>query len=189
MGYKVVDLIINHIHLPKPSQKLTLIVIGKFANEKSFDCWPSNKTIAKLSGLTVRTVQRSIKELIDLGYITVIDKGGGRKKTNYLKLNLNTENSENRVSESHPFTNPKVIIEEQYPDNSEKKYDIKTKNMSCRLKKGDKRPPESIKETIKESINEVRGEDKLIEQLPITIPKAKAPPPEQWTTLLEDMLS
>jgi DNA-binding transcriptional MocR family regulator len=52
--------------------KLTALAISSYYNwTKQQMCWPSNATLAKATGLSIRTVSRSHKELAETGYIEV----------------------------------------------------------------------------------------------------------------------
>ncbi len=56
--------------------KMVLILLANYANEKS-ECYPSKAHLAKLGGMTERTVTNSVKKLIELGFVEVISQGGG----------------------------------------------------------------------------------------------------------------
>ena len=62
-----------------PTDKLTYSALATFGGCKEIN--PSFKGIAERATLGERTVKRSIKKLIKVGYVSV-DKGGGRHKTN-----------------------------------------------------------------------------------------------------------
>lgn len=50
--------------------RLTALAISKFYNWKDKEaCWPSNKTLAKSTGLSVRSIIRSKNELVNGGYL------------------------------------------------------------------------------------------------------------------------
>ncbi len=51
--------------------KLTALAISKFYNWKEQKaCWPSNKTLAKATGLSIRSIIRAKKELVNSGYLS-----------------------------------------------------------------------------------------------------------------------
>ena len=50
--------------------KLTALAISKFYNWKEKEaCWPSNKTLAKATSLSIRSIVRSKNELVNTGYL------------------------------------------------------------------------------------------------------------------------
>ena len=50
--------------------RLTALAISKFYNWKEEEaCWPSNKTLAKSTGLSIRSIIRSKNELVNSGYL------------------------------------------------------------------------------------------------------------------------
>lgn len=50
--------------------KLTALAISKFYNWKEDKaCWPSNKTLAKATSLSVRSIVRAKNELVNAGYL------------------------------------------------------------------------------------------------------------------------
>ena len=50
--------------------RLTALAISKFYNWKKDEvCWPSNKTLAKATGLSIRSIIRSKNELVNAGYL------------------------------------------------------------------------------------------------------------------------
>ena len=53
-----------------PNAKLTALAISKFYNWKENKaCWPSNKTLAKATGLSVRSIIRAKNELVKANYL------------------------------------------------------------------------------------------------------------------------
>lgn len=53
-----------------PNARLTALAISKFYNWKEGKaCWPSNKTLAKATGLSIRSIIRSKNELVKAGYL------------------------------------------------------------------------------------------------------------------------
>jgi len=50
--------------------RLTALAISKYYNWKEKEaCWPSNNTLAKATGLSVRSIVRSKNELVNSGYL------------------------------------------------------------------------------------------------------------------------
>lgn len=54
------------------SAKLDALAIGSFYNYKNDEmCWPSNKTLSRITGLSVSTISRAHKELVNAGLLEV----------------------------------------------------------------------------------------------------------------------
>ena len=62
--------------------KLVLIGLCNHANADGL-CWPSVSRLATYARCNERTVQRHLRQLIELGEIRVVRKGGGRSATHY----------------------------------------------------------------------------------------------------------
>lgn len=63
----------------KPQDKLVMIVMAEHANaDHGWQCWPTVETLAKATGSSRRTVQRSLRALEDLGCISIFRKSSGR---------------------------------------------------------------------------------------------------------------
>lgn len=60
----------------KSTEQLVLIQLSKFANNKTFECWPSVATICKNLNKSRRTVQRCIAQLEKLGIIRRLFRTG-----------------------------------------------------------------------------------------------------------------
>lgn len=56
---------------------MILLVIADHATDEGDNAWPSQQTIATRASCNVRTVQRSINELVAKGYLWVEKRGGG----------------------------------------------------------------------------------------------------------------
>ena len=56
---------------------MILLVIADHASDEGDNAWPSQQTIATRASCNVRTVQRSINELVAKGYLWVEKRGGG----------------------------------------------------------------------------------------------------------------
>ena len=59
------------------TEKMILLVIADHATDEGDNAWPSQQTIATRASCNVRTVQRSINELVAKGYLWVEKRGGG----------------------------------------------------------------------------------------------------------------
>jgi pyocin large subunit-like protein len=58
------------------SQKLILICLAACATEKG-ECWPSQKTISKITLLDLKTVGKCLQELVELGLLENTGKRAG----------------------------------------------------------------------------------------------------------------
>lgn len=59
------------------TDRLVLLAIADSADHDGSNAWPSIATIARKCQISERTVQRSIRSLVDLGEIVVVPQGGG----------------------------------------------------------------------------------------------------------------
>lgn len=68
------------------------MVLADHVNHKRGDmlAWPSVATIARKCGLGERTVQGCLKELVALGELVVVKKGGGRYNPTRYRIDLKT---------------------------------------------------------------------------------------------------
>lgn len=80
--FACVDIKVLHDTQIKNTTRLIYALYCSFASPyKNRACWPSNETIANLAGVSLETVKRANKELIDLGIIHRIErKNHGKKK-------------------------------------------------------------------------------------------------------------
>lgn len=67
--------------------------------DKLGHCWPSRKTLAEVTGLSERNIQRVLKRLEDNGVIEIIQKGSGRESSIYaLKCDFWTKSRGDNLS-------------------------------------------------------------------------------------------
>lgn len=71
------------MEMESPSAKLVLLAIANFADEDG-KCWPSQDRLAAMTSQSVDSIQRRLKELCDLGLISVSRRA--RKASVYLIL-------------------------------------------------------------------------------------------------------
>lgn len=64
-----------------PIEKLVLVFVADHANEKTLQCFPSVGTIAAESGLSARSVIRSLNKLVELGLIERSDRFTNNRQT------------------------------------------------------------------------------------------------------------
>jgi hypothetical protein len=82
MSYEAIAAALNHSQA-STSSRLVLIAIAHYEGDNG--SYPSQQTIARLTGLNVRSVRRAIKELTNLNELDVIADSGvgsGARKTN-----------------------------------------------------------------------------------------------------------
>ena len=81
----------------KGAQRLILIVIADHADREGI-AWPSVQTIARLANCSERFVKKTIKKLKS-GEL-IIEKGGGRGRSNRYRIPLERVNSGSPITES-----------------------------------------------------------------------------------------
>lgn len=67
------------------NDRLVLLSLADHADDEEWECWPSLERIAVKALVSVRTVQRSIATLVELGELEVAP-GGGRGRSNRYRL-------------------------------------------------------------------------------------------------------
>lgn len=78
------------------NEKLVFILMANYADE--YDrCYPSQDTLARQAGLSIRTIQRIVEKLEELGYLLILRRGTGNKSSIY---KLCFEVSENQGSQN-----------------------------------------------------------------------------------------
>lgn len=78
MSVKVMSLVWE-MDLPT-SEKMVLLVIADHADDQGENAWPAVATIARKASLSDRQTQRMIKQLTNLGLISVEKQAGGRRE-------------------------------------------------------------------------------------------------------------
>ncbi len=58
-----------------PTSKLVLFILSNYADENN-SCYPSEKHLAKIVGISDRQVRRCLANLVDKGYITIEERRG-----------------------------------------------------------------------------------------------------------------
>ena len=66
------------------SEKLLAMALLRFYNHKTGLCFPGIRTLAECTGMTKKTILKTVEQLIEKGLITV--EKGSRIKPNYYKL-------------------------------------------------------------------------------------------------------
>jgi hypothetical protein len=70
MSYKLVKHVVDEIRDITPTEKLVMLVVASHRNEETGRCFPSQSLVAEKSGLTDRTVRRSLTSLEEKGLIS-----------------------------------------------------------------------------------------------------------------------
>lgn len=87
MSYEAVAAALHHSQA-STSARLVLLAIAHFEGDQG--AWPSQKTLAEMTGLSTRSVRRAIHELAELHELDVIaDNGqgyGARKSNRYFVI-------------------------------------------------------------------------------------------------------
>lgn len=65
------------------NDRLVLLAIADRANDEGTDAWPSIETLAGKTRASESTVKRSIRRLVELGELDVIEVGTGRRSSRY----------------------------------------------------------------------------------------------------------
>lgn len=94
MSVKHIGLVLDYFDTSNARLKLVAIILADHADAEGL-CWPSYRKIAERANIHERSVQRHIKELIDLGVIsklrtgTLIKTNGGeiQRVTNLYRVN------------------------------------------------------------------------------------------------------
>ena len=73
-----------------PTTKFVLIALCDYANKQKFTAWPSHKSIAMRTCMSVSSVQRAIKSLCELGLLSYRNRydAKGNKRSNLYQINL-----------------------------------------------------------------------------------------------------
>ncbi|MGH1432631.1 MAG: helix-turn-helix domain-containing protein [Neptuniibacter sp.] len=180
MGYLSQDHIMESVRLSH-GPKIVLLVIAKHVNDqtKHLECWPSISRLSELSGMSERNTQRILKDLAEQKYISVLEKGNGKRSTRY-RLNIDYRESitePSGVTGCHPSP---IKISKSRGDNLSSRGDIVSEGVTRCHARGDMVTPESRIESIKESHNEVVSLPHKIK--PETIPP-RTEPPVTWNEL------
>lgn len=83
---KVANKVITDLSL-KASDKSVYMVLSRYADNITRECFPSRDTLMKYAGVSDKTLRLAIKNLVDRGYISVESRRkGGRRSTNLYRL-------------------------------------------------------------------------------------------------------
>ena len=83
------------------SKKFVLLVLADHCDHAGRSCYPSMDRISKKTSLSKNTVLRSIRWLVDAGYIQIMKKGNGRNHSHHYQLIISTLDRKGTTSD--PF--------------------------------------------------------------------------------------
>ena len=84
MSVRLIADVLEHVHNVTSGQKLLLICLANYANDKG-ECWPSIASLAAQADVTPRHVSGMIHDLAKLGYVTIQEHSG---KSNSYALHI-----------------------------------------------------------------------------------------------------
>lgn len=64
----------------------TMAALQTYANFQDLTCYPSQKTLANITGSSVETVRRHIKKNVDAGWLVVVERGNSYKRSSLYRL-------------------------------------------------------------------------------------------------------
>jgi DNA-binding transcriptional regulator YhcF (GntR family) len=116
------------------SAKLDALAISSFFNYKKDEmCWPSNKTLSKITGLSVSTLSRAHKELVNAGLLEVwrrIDNSNMYRPLIPLNIDYSHKNSTSNQIEERVYSHLGTNNELNNETNNEKNNEINNENVS-----------------------------------------------------------
>ena len=119
----------------KSSATHLAVILVSFINRETGLAWPSQKRLADMSGLSERTVMRTLQELEIAGYI-LKEKGNGRGKNNRYSFNFESHQSA-EVLQLRPVQSEEKKGDKSDRPSSEKGDKKNSKGCQKRHKKGD----------------------------------------------------
>ena len=75
MSVRLIADVLEHVHDVTSGQKLLLICLANYANDKG-ECWPSISSLAAQADVTPRHVSGMLHDLAKLGYVTIREQSG-----------------------------------------------------------------------------------------------------------------
>jgi len=93
---------INWVRLlpcPTPTTKLVLFMLANYANKRTHKCFPSEKHLGEICGVSDRSVRRCIATLESLGYITIQKRLG---MTNLYRVSMAVSDHPTQDTSVHP---------------------------------------------------------------------------------------
>jgi hypothetical protein len=62
--------------------RLTYIALATYANSQTGEAWPTQATLARVTGLTERSIRRAVADLEGAGYLIVHTRQYGMRRSN-----------------------------------------------------------------------------------------------------------
>ena len=81
MSYKIMDEVIR-TSTQKGVPKMVLVALASFASDDGV-CWPAYDTLADRAGVSIASVRRAIKRLVESGDVQLHGQGNGRSSSVY----------------------------------------------------------------------------------------------------------
>ncbi|WP_083888985.1 helix-turn-helix domain-containing protein [Gordonia sp. KTR9] len=66
----------------------TMAALQTYADFKDLTCYPSQSTLAEITGSSVETVRRHIKKNVDAGWLVVVERGNSYKRSSLYRLSV-----------------------------------------------------------------------------------------------------
>ncbi len=125
--------IIDDIERFDKNDLLCYMVLCRFANNETGECYPSYKTIAEKMRVGVSTAIKAVKSLIDKGVVEVQQRkneNGGDTSNLYTIVNINKDNENKKASTVPPVKADKKNnkTNNSIPQNGQKDTDKNKKN-------------------------------------------------------------
>jgi hypothetical protein len=79
MGYRAIAAVLHHSKSTGTTRAVLTAIAFYHDDQGDNGAWPSQEVLAERSGCSVRSVQRALKELVDLGEIDLVTHGGRGK--------------------------------------------------------------------------------------------------------------
>lgn len=96
--------------------KHVALTLATYMN-RSGEAWPSVDKLAKAASRADRTIQRHLPELVERGYLAIVEKGGGRRRTTTYAAIFPTETA----TGGHPFRAQRVTLATRSGDSRDEK--------------------------------------------------------------------
>lgn len=130
--------IIDDIERFDKNDLLCYMVLCRFANNETGECYPSYKTIAEKMRVGVSTAIKAVKSLIDKGVVEVQQRkneNGGDTSNLYTIVNINKDNENKKASTVPPVKANKENIKtnNSIPQNDQKDTDKNEKNKKSEI--------------------------------------------------------
>ena len=120
-------------------------IIGQHINRETGEAWPTQMTLANMTGATDRGIRKQLAKLNSSGHL-LITSGGGRHVANRYRIALNTRNGGSLFAGKN--TEPEFLFSNEKPGTQSHK----TRN-GATSKPGTYVPPEPLNRTTEEQLS------------------------------------